>query len=191
MRRISFATARALLAAAVVVGSTPLPAVGQEPPTPNSQRGSFWVTEAGYAHSVTGLCADHYPSFEVGKLVNLEGPLAVGGTFFVGHNGDAVLGLLPRVRTWTSDEVALDFAGGPLFGSYRTRFTGYASLNYRDLLAGFVQYELDRDGGCGSGSENQIFFGVKLGSKPGIYAAAIGGAVAAVIIAVVISQVEN
>lgn len=37
-------------------------------------------------------------------------------------------------------------------------------MNYRSLLAGFVQYERYRDGGCGQPIENQVFFGVKVGS---------------------------
>lgn len=166
-------------------------ALGQAPPERNAARADFWVTEAGYSHSVAGPCSDHYPSFEVGKLVNVGGPLAAGATLFVGHNGDVVFGPLPRVRVWASSEVAMDVAGGVLFGASRVRPTGYVSLNYRDLLAGFVQYERYRDGGCGQPTEDQLFFGVKVGSRPGIWTAAVGSVIAGIIIVVLISGIEN
>ena len=152
---------------------------------------SFWVTEAGYSYSVSGPCSDHYPSFEVGKLVNLGSSAAAGATLFLGHNADVVFGPLPRFRFWVSEDLSLDVAGGILFGASRARPTGYVSLNYRDLFSGFAQYERYRDGGCGQPTEDQLFFGVKVGSRPGIWTAAAGSVIAGIIIAVTIAGIEN
>ena len=182
---------RHLLVLALSARLAPLSASAQDVREPHSRAPSFWITEAGYAHSLSGTCADHYPSFEVGKLWNRDSSLALGGTFFIGHNEDVVFGPVPRLRYWASEDIGLDLSGGLLFGGSRTRPMGYVSLNYRDLLAGFVQYERYRDGGCGAATENQLFVGVKLGSRPGLITAAVGSAVAAIIIVSVVSQVEN
>lgn len=149
------------------------------------------MTEAGYAHSLAGSCADHYPSFEAGKLVNLGGSMAAGATLFAGHNGDVVLGPLPRIRFWTSEVLAIDMAGGPLFGASRVRPMGYLSVNYDDLVSAFVRYERYRDGGCGQPTEDQLFLGVKVGSRPGLWTAAVGSVIAGIIIVVSIAGIEN
>ena len=176
----------AALTAALVLSVAPV--AGQE--SHRSARG-LWLTEAGYAHSVAGTCSDHYPSFQAGGLANLEGPIALGGTFFLGHNEDVVYGPLPRARVWAGDDVGLDVAGGALWGGSRVRPTASLGVSYRDLVTTFVQYERYRDGGCGSPSEDQLFVGVKIGSGPGLVTAAVGGTVAAIVIAVIVSQVEN
>jgi hypothetical protein len=182
---------RATVVVLLAAVASHVPALGQEPTEANAAVRSFWVTEAGYSHSVSGPCSDHYPSFEVGKLVNLGGSVAAGATLFVGHNADVVFGPLPRVRYWASGDVALDMAGGMLWGASRTRPMAYASVNYRDLLSGFVQYERYRDGGCGQPTENQMFFGVKVGSRPGVVTGVVGSVLAGIIIVAVIAGIEN
>ena len=182
---------RAPVIATALALALPVLALGQAPPERNAERADFWVTEAGYAYSVAGPCSDHYPSFEAGKLRNVGESLAIGATLFVGHNEDVVFGPLPRVRYWASTDVAVDVAGGVLLGPAKARPAGYVALNYRDLLAGFVQYERYRDGGCGQPTEDQLFFGLKVGSRPGIWTGAVGSVIAGIIILVVISGVEN
>lgn len=182
---------RATVVVILAVAVSHSPALGQEARERNAASRSFWVTEAGYSYSVSGPCSDHYPSFEVGKLGNLNSSVAAGATLFVGHNEDVVFGPVPRLRYWASDDVALDMAAGMLWGASRTRPMAYASVNYRDLLSGFAQYERYRDGGCGQPTENQLFFGVKVGSRPGIIAGVVGSVVAGIIIVVTIAGVEN
>jgi hypothetical protein len=166
-------------------------ASGQEAGGGNAVARTFWVTEAGYSYSATGGCSDHYPSLEVGKLINLGGSFAVGGSAFVGHNEDLVYGPRPRLRYWASDHVAFDFAAGLLWGASRSRPAGFAGVNYRDLLSVVLQYERYRDGGCGQPTENQVFLGVKVGSRPGIITGLVGSVVGGIIIAIAVSGVEN
>ena len=182
---------RATVVVILAVAVSHSPALGQEAREGSAAPRSFWVTEAGYSYSVSGPCSDHYPSFEVGKLVDLDSSVAPGATLFVGHNEDVVFGPVPRLRYWASDGVALDMAAGLLWGASRTRPMAYASVNYRDLLSGFVQYERYRDGGCGQPTENQLFFGVKVGSRPGIVTGAVGSVLAGIIIVVTIAGIEN
>ena len=189
--RVEARGTRATVVVILAVASSHVPALGQEAREGNAAGHSFWVTEAGYSHSVSGPCADHYPSFEVGKVVNLGSSVAAGATLFVGHNADVVFGPLPRLRYWASGDVALDMAAGMLWGASRTRPMAYASVNYRDLLSGFVQYERYRDGGCGQPTENQLFFGVKVGSRPGIITGVVGSVLAGIIIVVAIAGIEN
>jgi hypothetical protein len=54
-----------------------------------------------------------------------------------------------------------------------------------------VQYERNRDGACGPLIENQVFLGVKIGSRPGVKTALVGTAIAGVLILYFVSQVEN
>ena len=168
-----------------------LPASGQQAEGSNHSVRAFWVTEAGYSYSTTGGCSDHYPSFEVGKLVPLGGSIAAGGSAFVGHNGDLVYGPRARLRYWATDDVAFDFGAGPVWGARRSRPAGFATVNYRDLVSLVLQYERNRDGACGQPIENQVFLGIKIGSRPGIITGLVGTAVAGIIIMIVVSQVEN
>ena len=168
-----------------------MPAAGQQAGAGNHSVRSFWVTEAGYSYSTTGGCSDHYPSFEVGKLINLGGSFAAGGSAFVGHNGDLLFGPRPRLRYWASDDVAFDFGAGLLFGARRSRPAGLASVTYRDVMSLVVQYERNRDGACGQPIENQVFLGVKIGSRPGVTTALVGTAIAGIMIWYFVSQVEN
>ena len=66
-----------------------------------------------------------------------------------------------------------------------------ASVNYRDLLSVLVQYERYRDGGCGQPTEDQLFIGVKVGSRPGIITGLVGSVIAGIIIAIEIAGIEN
>jgi hypothetical protein len=124
-------------------------------------------------------------------LINLSGPLAMGATGFIGHNGNLVYGPRPRVRYRPSPDIALDLAGGVLWGGYRSRPNALAALNYRDLVSVFVHYERYRDGGCGLPVENQVFVGLKVGSRPGIVTTLVGSTVAAVVIWLVTRGIEN
>jgi hypothetical protein len=153
--------------------------------------GASWVTEAGYAYSVTGGCSDHYPSFEAGPLLHVSSSFAAGVAGFLGHNEDLVYGPRPRVRYGASSDVALDLAGGIVWGGYRSRPNALAAFNYRDVVSAFAHYERYRDGGCGQPFENQLFLGVKVGSRPGIVTALVGSAVAAVVIWLVTRDIEN
>jgi hypothetical protein len=182
---------RAAFILAVAVAVFRLPAAGQRVGDDNRSVPSFWVTEAGYAYSTTGGCSDHYPSFEVGKLFNLNGSFAAGGSAFLGHNGDLLFGPRPRLRYWASDDVAFDVGAGLLWGGRRSRPAALASVTYRDAVSLMVQYERNRDGACGEPIENQVFLGVKIGSRPGVTTALVGTAIAGVIILIFISQVEN
>lgn len=190
-RRTNGGGLRTAVILAIAVAVFRVPASGQRAGGGNAAVRSFWVTEAGYSYSTTGGCSDHYPSFEVGKLINLGGSLAAGGSAFVGHNGELVYGPRPRLRYWASDDVAFDFGAGLLWGARRSRPAGFASVNYRDLMSFVLQYERYRDGGCGQPTENQVFLGVKVGSRPGIITSLVGTAVAGIIIVIVVSQVEN
>lgn len=160
---------------------------GQEDSDQNVFARGIWVTEFGYSYSVAGTCSNHYPSFEVGRLVDLGSSAAAGGVVFVGHNESLVYGPMPRLRYGVGRDVALNVAAGVLWGASRPRPSGYASVSYRDLVAGFVQYERYRDGGCGRPTEDQVFFGLKVGSREGIAAAVIGAAIAGIIIISVVN----
>lgn len=182
---------RAALTVILMASASNQPVSAQRAAIENAARRSFWVTEAGYSYSVSGPCSDHYPSFQAGKLVNLGGSVAAGATLFVGHNEDVVFGPLPRARYWASADVSLDLGGGLLWGASRVRPTVYASVTYRDLLSGVVQYERYRDGGCGQPTEDQLFLGVKIGSRPGVVTGVVGSLIAGIIILVVVAGVEN
>jgi hypothetical protein len=182
---------RTALILIIAVALSPMPAAGQRAGGGNHSVRSFWVTEAGYSYSMTGGCSDHYPSFELGRLVNLGGSFAAGGSAFLGHNGDLLFGPMPRLRYWASDDVALDLGAGLLVGARRSRPAGLASVNYRDMVSLVVQYERNRDGACGPLIENQVFLGAKIGSRPGVKTALVGTAIAGVLILYFVSQVEN
>jgi hypothetical protein len=137
-------------------------ASGQQDVRSRATARSFRVTEAGYSYSVSGICSDHYPSFEV-----------------------------PRLRYRASSNVALDLKGAVLWGGYRSRPNALAALSYRDVVSVFAYYERYRDGGCGRPIENQMFIGLKVGSRPGIVTALVGGTVGAVVIWLVTRGVEN
>ncbi len=175
----------------LVMTTSQVPASGQEASNGNAEARSFWVTEAAYSYSVAGPCSDHYPSFEVGKLRNVNGSMAAGAAIFVGHNAAAVFGPQARLRYWASEDIAFDLAGGALWGASRARPSGSVSVNYRDLVSVLVRYEQYRDGGCGQPTENQIFVGFKIGSRPGIITGIAGSVLGGIIILAVISGIEN
>ena len=191
VRHAKASSPRATLIFTLAVAVSYVPAAGQDARDGNAHARTFWVTEAGYSYSLTGACSDHYPSFEAGKMFNLGGSVAAGAAVFVGHNEDVLYGPLPRVRYWATDDVAVDLAAGALWGADRTRPTAHASVNYRDLLSIFVRYERYRDGGCGQPTEDQLFIGVKVGSRPGIITGLVGSVVAGIIIVIEIAGIEN
>jgi hypothetical protein len=179
---------RAVTLALMMVGSS-ASVHGQDNSDRNASARGLWVTESGYSYSVAGTCSDHYPSFSVGRLIDLGNSVAAGGVIFLGHNEDLVYGPMPRLRYRVGTEVGVDVAGGVLWGASRPRPSGYVSVSYRDLLGGFVQYERYRDGGCGQPTEDQVFLGLKVGSRQGIAAAVVGTAIAGIIIIAVISNI--
>lgn len=153
--------------------------------------GSPWLTEAGYGYAATGPCADHYPSFELGRLALLGPAWSAGGTVFVGHNGTTVAGPRARLRYHATADMAVDVGTGILWGGGPVRPNVSVGLNHRDLFTVFAHLELDRSGSCGGSPEEQLFLGVKIGRKPGIVTPLIGRAVGAILIVVFISGVEN
>ena len=78
-----------------------------------------------------------------------------------------------------------------LWGDGLLRPTGHVGVSYRDLASLVLQYEIDRDSGCGGGAEGQLFLGVKIGSRPGVITGMVAALLGAIAVVILIQGIEN
>ena len=136
---------------------------------------AFFLTEAGYAYGLTN--SEHYPSYELGPMVNTSEKIAVGLTAIVGANNGFLYGLKVRGRYWLTPRMGLDVATGVLDAEGRA-YTGGVGLSFADQYAftAHVDHSVERY----VDSRTEFFLGFKVGSKPGIVLGGVGVLLAAV-----------
>lgn len=152
-------------------------------PLPNCK--VFFITEVGYTHKLTAGRPEgsfgsddavHYVGGELGLMVN-RGRFALGGTgFFGGLGGTGDLGgalrggVKGRVRRWLDDSAALDVGAGPMItGENELGFSSHLALSIEDRILMLTQFEV-------VGGESDVYFGMRLGSKPAVWASLAAGA---------------
>jgi hypothetical protein len=147
---------------------------------------NFWLTELGFAKSVTSDSASTY-TWELGWMVNRGTRHALGvGVFFqalswVGdfpdpqykihwHTG---FGIRPRLRLWMSRAISVDLAPGIiLFDWGGAGFSGHVGLNLGDYAA-VTAHVVSRPHAHAPSAQTGVLVGGRVGSAVG---AIVGGA---------------
>lgn len=153
---------------------------------------NFWLTEWGFAKSVTGESASLY-TWELGWMVNRGTTHALGvGVFLQGFfwvvvgdqyfpyprytttRGEGGSGIRPRLRLWMSPAISVDLAPGIiLFGSGAgAGFSGHVGLNLGDYAA-LTAHIVSRPHAYAPSAQNGVLVGARVGSALG---AIVGGA---------------
>jgi hypothetical protein len=158
---------------------------GQPRPTCDN----FWLTELGFAKSVTSDSTSLYTA-EFGWMVNRGTRGALGAGIFVQDRqsaehlaesmtytvgGDETgIGIRPRLRWWMSRDISVDVAPGIiLFGSGAgAGFSGHVDLNIQDVAA-VTAHIVSRPQPRAPGVQTDVFVGGRIGST---LAAIVGGA---------------
>ena len=131
-------------------------------------------------------------------MVNVNESSAIGASIFAGAfiMENFRWGIKGHYRRWLGESSSFDLSTGILLAvshSDKFGFTGQASFVYRDHVSVFVQWDRveSRDyqaDGYARTWHNELYGGIKLGSKPALYGVATeGGALLLLLIYVALS----
>ena len=196
----SIITREAHSTAQVALSRCPKKRVKSREPLPTCN--SFMITEIGYLHAVASTHDQdrHNATWELGMMANRGQRSAIGGSLYATTAHGGAFGLKARYRHWMNNSTSIDFSPGILLKNGRGKipaFTGHVGMSFGDQIAivsqwDAVSYRGHRDGILRT-SQTEFFWsaGVKLGSKPALYGAAVEALVTVVGIVVFLATYEG
>lgn len=144
---------------------------------------SFWITEVGLVRKIANhsLYTDYYFTWDIGAMVNRSDRDAFGGTLYAGALlGESFRwGLRGRYRRWLTPNATLDIAPGILLGvsnSDKLGFSSQVGVGYSDWISFYAQLDITHRWQGDRRTHDWVadwFAGVRVGSKPAQYAAAV------------------
>ena len=190
MRLAAAAPARILLAAGVFGATAASPVAAQScfRGGPEPRCTSFWITEAGFSFgprrqvvSPRGPSTGHLLTWEIGWMRNAGTNLALGGSTFLEGDGMRMAGwragVKARYRRWLGPDRSIDVEPGLVVAGeerFERQVPGaliVVGYNLGDLASVTLQVEaLQYDD---QGIQTAGYVGVRLGSFPGLAAAAL------------------